>query len=115
MSAEAVAQTSSAWDAAIADHRVVQLSPLAQPPGPGVLDAAVGPLAMVDADADAGRLDGDAGDPGGGHEIGPPCRQRPDQGHGHGRQLVGVKAHFGHGYFSSLPMENPRPRLAPRP
>ncbi len=29
----------SAWEAALADHRVVQLSPLAQPPGPGVLDA----------------------------------------------------------------------------
>jgi len=28
-----------AWEAAIADHRVVQLSPLAQAPGPGVLDA----------------------------------------------------------------------------
>ena len=29
----------TAWEAAIADHRVVQLSPLAQAPGPGVLDA----------------------------------------------------------------------------
>ncbi len=29
----------SAWDAAVAGHRVVQLSPLAQAPGPGVLDA----------------------------------------------------------------------------
>ncbi|MEO6298958.1 MAG: CarD family transcriptional regulator, partial [Paracoccaceae bacterium] len=28
-----------AWEAAIADHRVVQLSPLPQSPGPGVLDA----------------------------------------------------------------------------
>ena len=27
------------WEAAVADHRVVQLSPLAQSPGPGVLDA----------------------------------------------------------------------------
>ena len=29
----------AAWEAAIADHRVVQLSPLPQSPGPGVLDA----------------------------------------------------------------------------
>ena len=29
----------SAWDTAVAGHRVVQLSPLAQAPGPGVLDA----------------------------------------------------------------------------
>jgi transcription-repair coupling factor (superfamily II helicase) len=29
----------TAWEAAVADHRVVQLSPLAQSPGPGVLDA----------------------------------------------------------------------------
>jgi transcription-repair coupling factor (superfamily II helicase) len=29
----------SAWEAAVADHRVVQLSPLPQSPGPGVLDA----------------------------------------------------------------------------
>ncbi|GLS85100.1 transcription-repair-coupling factor [Cypionkella aquatica] len=29
----------TAWEAAIADHRVVQLSPLPQAPGPGVLDA----------------------------------------------------------------------------
>ncbi len=29
----------AAWDAAIASHRVVQLSPLPQSPGPGVLDA----------------------------------------------------------------------------
>jgi transcription-repair coupling factor (superfamily II helicase) len=29
----------AAWEAAVADHRVVQLSPLAQSPGPGVLDA----------------------------------------------------------------------------
>jgi transcription-repair coupling factor (superfamily II helicase) len=29
----------AAWDAAVADHRVIQLSPLAQSPGPGVLDA----------------------------------------------------------------------------
>ncbi len=29
----------TAWEAAVADHRVVQLSPLAQAPGPGVLDA----------------------------------------------------------------------------
>ena len=29
----------AAWEAAIADHRMVQLSPLAQAPGPGVLDA----------------------------------------------------------------------------
>ncbi len=29
----------AAWEAAIADHRVIQLSPLAQAPGPGVLDA----------------------------------------------------------------------------
>ncbi|MFT4149718.1 MAG: transcription-repair coupling factor, partial [Paracoccaceae bacterium] len=29
----------AAWGDALADHRVVQLSPLAQPPGPGVLDA----------------------------------------------------------------------------
>ncbi|MEO8242871.1 MAG: transcription-repair coupling factor [bacterium] len=29
----------AAWEAAVADHRVVQLSPLAQAPGPGVLDA----------------------------------------------------------------------------
>jgi transcription-repair coupling factor (superfamily II helicase) len=27
------------WEAAVADHRVIQLSPLAQSPGPGVLDA----------------------------------------------------------------------------
>ncbi len=27
------------WEAAVAGHRLVQLSPLAQPPGPGVLDA----------------------------------------------------------------------------
>ncbi|HSF63280.1 MAG TPA: transcription-repair coupling factor, partial [Paracoccaceae bacterium] len=29
----------AAWDAAVTGHRVIQLSPLAQPPGPGVLDA----------------------------------------------------------------------------
>jgi transcription-repair coupling factor (superfamily II helicase) len=29
----------AAWEAAIADHRVVQLSPLPQSPGPGILDA----------------------------------------------------------------------------
>ncbi len=29
----------AAWEAAVAEHRVVQLSPLAQSPGPGVLDA----------------------------------------------------------------------------
>ncbi len=29
----------AAWEAALADHRVVQLSPLPQSPGPGVLDA----------------------------------------------------------------------------
>ncbi|MES2667315.1 MAG: transcription-repair coupling factor [Pseudomonadota bacterium] len=29
----------AAWEAAVAGHRVVQLSPLAQAPGPGVLDA----------------------------------------------------------------------------
>ncbi|MEO5620138.1 MAG: DEAD/DEAH box helicase, partial [Cypionkella sp.] len=29
----------TAWEAAIAEHRVVQFSALAQPPGPGVLDA----------------------------------------------------------------------------
>ncbi|MEN9851991.1 MAG: transcription-repair coupling factor, partial [Pseudomonadota bacterium] len=29
----------AAWEAAVADHRVIQLSPLAQSPGPGVLDA----------------------------------------------------------------------------
>ncbi|MDZ4093419.1 MAG: transcription-repair coupling factor, partial [Paracoccaceae bacterium] len=29
----------AAWDGAIAHHRVIQLSPLAQSPGPGVLDA----------------------------------------------------------------------------
>ncbi len=29
----------TAWEVALADHRMVQLSPLAQPPGPGVLDA----------------------------------------------------------------------------
>jgi transcription-repair coupling factor (superfamily II helicase) len=29
----------AAWEAAVAAHRVVQLSPLAQSPGPGVLDA----------------------------------------------------------------------------
>ena len=29
----------AAWEAAVAGHRVVQLSPLAQSPGPGVLDA----------------------------------------------------------------------------
>lgn len=29
----------TAWEAAVADHRVVQLSPLPQAPGPGVLDA----------------------------------------------------------------------------
>jgi transcription-repair coupling factor (superfamily II helicase) len=29
----------AAWDAAVAGHRVIQLSPLAQSPGPGVLDA----------------------------------------------------------------------------
>ncbi len=29
----------AAWEAAIADHRLVQLSPLPQSPGPGVLDA----------------------------------------------------------------------------
>jgi transcription-repair coupling factor (superfamily II helicase) len=29
----------TAWEAALADHRVVQLSPLAQSPGPGILDA----------------------------------------------------------------------------
>jgi transcription-repair coupling factor (superfamily II helicase) len=28
-----------AWEAAVADHRVIQLSPLPQSPGPGVLDA----------------------------------------------------------------------------
>jgi transcription-repair coupling factor (superfamily II helicase) len=28
-----------AWEAAVADHRVIQLSPLQQSPGPGVLDA----------------------------------------------------------------------------
>ncbi|WP_225026122.1 transcription-repair coupling factor [Xinfangfangia pollutisoli] len=28
-----------AWEAAVSAHRLVQLSPLAQPPGPGVLDA----------------------------------------------------------------------------
>ena len=28
-----------AWEAALAPHRVIQLSPLPQPPGPGVLDA----------------------------------------------------------------------------
>ncbi len=31
------------WDAAVATHRVVQLSPLAQSPGPGVLDAGARP------------------------------------------------------------------------
>ncbi len=29
----------AAWEAAVADHRVIQLSPLPQSPGPGVLDA----------------------------------------------------------------------------
>jgi transcription-repair coupling factor (superfamily II helicase) len=29
----------AAWEAAVAGHRVVQLSPLPQSPGPGVLDA----------------------------------------------------------------------------
>jgi transcription-repair coupling factor (superfamily II helicase) len=29
----------AAWEAAVADHRLIQLSPLAQSPGPGVLDA----------------------------------------------------------------------------
>jgi transcription-repair coupling factor (superfamily II helicase) len=31
--------TDAAWEAALADHRVIQLSPLSQAPGPGVLDA----------------------------------------------------------------------------
>ena len=31
--------TDAAWEAALADHRVLQLSPLSQAPGPGVLDA----------------------------------------------------------------------------
>ena len=37
--AEMLYLDSAAWQAALASHRVVSLSPLAQPPGPGVLDA----------------------------------------------------------------------------